>query len=402
MTGHPILPESKFPDFSTITIYKRFFISVYESVRGLFEEPPNDLFPELSGEVNGFINTLPSIQNSYSVMGFQGDELKSLMTLKIISAISLWYGFSRKVSPNKRDQVRQRKNSFGNITDRLHSKPNLRINAVIPTKTMNSDRAKMENLFMLAENLSNSKVFFRVYVVGIIPDELKSRIADLNGVHTISLSHDNGPADARNHGIKLSQEDGSDVVIFIDDDVVNPAVADMIEISKRAHETNSIILPKFRSKDYLCYDIYHDLDGTLNGVYINGSENERLLYGTTCVLAVPIEILNRCGFDPYFPIAAGEDIDFSLRATDLGYNILSADDIVFIHDYGYVRGGLKMFVNRFIRYGEGNHLIKEKYPDFYDRLLKSKLRPTLTSRPTEIYIPVSFGNFISKIEGENL
>ncbi len=122
----------------------------------------------------------------------------------------------------------------------------------------------------------------------------------------------------------------------------------------------------------------------------------------TVQLAVPIEILNKCGFDPYFPIAAGEDIDFSLRVTDLGYNILSADDVVFTHDYDYVRGGLKMFVDRFIRYGEGNRLIKEKFPDFYDRLLKCKFRPTLTSMPTEIYIPADFGNFTSKIEMENL
>lgn len=61
------------------------------------------------------------------------------------------------------------------------------------------------------------------------------------------------------------------------------------------------------------------------------------------------------GFNENIKIAGGEDIDIGLRLAQIG-NLNYAFESVLLHDFS---DGIKGFVKRFIRYGQGNRIIEE-------------------------------------------
>lgn len=62
------------------------------------------------------------------------------------------------------------------------------------------------------------------------------------------------------------------------------------------------------------------------------------------------------GFDESIQIAAGEDVDFGLRLWEIGpLSFASHAQVMHVFE-----GGLPAFVKRFLRYGRGNHLLRQR------------------------------------------
>lgn len=61
------------------------------------------------------------------------------------------------------------------------------------------------------------------------------------------------------------------------------------------------------------------------------------------------------GFNENIKIAGGEDIDLGLRLAEIGHLTYAFESVV-LHDFS---DGIKGFVKRFIRYGQGNRIVEE-------------------------------------------
>ncbi len=109
----------------------------------------------------------------------------------------------------------------------------------------------------------------------------------------------------------------------------------------------------------------------------------------------------RFRFDESFPLAAGWDIDFSLKIRDSGSKIIPEDKIIIKHDYGYDDGetSLMKFISRYKRYGEGDKLVLQKHPKFYDNLSLGVTRQTLVGTATKWGTPSVLNPLISNMEG---
>jgi len=195
----------------------------------------------------------------------------------------------------------------------------------------------------------------------VVPDNIQYIKVDLNG----------GPAKARNIGIEQSIENESDVVLFTDLDCVpntdwSEAMVRMFLIEKKAHILSG--MTKSYTKNWL--GKYHEINGTLNGrVFL---ESNQLLYGPTCNLAITRDVAEHLRFDQTFPFAAGEDIDFCLRAIQSGFSIRLCANAIVKHDYGYtrrnVRGNIQSFMRQFERYAEGENILLTRNPEYYSYL----------------------------------
>jgi len=228
---------------------------------------------------------------------------------------------------------------------------------------------------------------------------MSSDFKKFKNVEMIGIENDIGPARARNVGIERAMKTDPELIIFMDDDVVHPISDTFESFCKMAVSGNDIYTPKIQSYGNTCYDFFHDVDGTLNGVYEKGRYGERLFYGTTCVMICPRKVLSEgLSFDERFPLAAGEDIDFCIRARNSGHNIIPADSIIVQHDYGYghTDDSLLKFISRFVRYGEGNSIIKERQPQYFNELTNALRRPTELKSTSNIRIPRVI-RFLSKI-----
>jgi hypothetical protein len=119
-----------------------------------------------------------------------------------------------------------------------------------------------------------------------------------------------GPAHARNTGIMESIESGITDVILADSDLhVSPS--NLVQLIQCYEACNSAIAcPVLESYGTTWFDQYHDINGTLNGRYLNKSGKE-LLFGTTSLMCINRAFFeNGTLFSTDFKETAGEDIDF--------------------------------------------------------------------------------------------
>ena len=79
------------------------------------------------------------------------------------------------------------------------------------------------------------------------------------------------------------------------------------------------------------------------------------LYIVTANALVWKNALIKCGcFNETFNIAAGEDVELSIRLWQIG-NLSYISDSLVLHDFG---NGLNDFIKRFFRYGKGNRQLE--------------------------------------------
>jgi GT2 family glycosyltransferase len=346
-------------------------------------------------EISGLLTYMKSRRIELESEGLSKSEILVYLTLNMISSFSLWLGFNNVVDQPK-SQSRANNNSAQPSTSLIQrhvTQGNNKLCVVIPTNISNQDKGRLLKLNRLVKSLIQWDNLLRIWIIGRIPDRALSVLGKFEKVETINLEEDKGPAKARNIGIERALESDMELIVFMDGDVVSPDKNAFESVFNRAIRDGGIYFPKVESYYRTCFDLFHDLDGTLNGVYEPDSNLNSLLYGTTCVMIAPTSIFCRgLKFDEDFPLAAGEDIDFCIRARANGVKVLPADDLIVKHDYGY-RGRnnpLAKFVSRFARYGEGNRLIKSRSSEYFHILTNSIRRSThypkkkVTGTPTSV------------------
>ena len=357
---------------------------------------------DFNDELNGLLTYLRARRVEFETMGLPKREVSIFLTLNMISAFSLWLGFNRTKEYPKLVKETKEDNSKGyNSSEILKSEVRSKYKScvVIPTSLINLDAGRIIQLKNLVMSLSLWENLSAVWIIGRIPEEAISILGEFKKLEVINLYEDKGPAKARNIGIEKALAAGMDLVIFMDDDVVGPFNDTFKSVCNKAVKSDVIYSPKIESYYNTCFDLFHDLDGTLNGIYEPDTENKSLVYGTTCVMIAPASIFqDGLRFDEDFPLAAGEDIDFCIRAKAKGIRVVPADELIVKHDFGYNENSnsLTRFVSRFVRYGEGNRLIKSRQPEYFNTLTQSIRRPTWCLRKKVSIIPTTV-NELSKL-----
>jgi hypothetical protein len=348
---------------------------------------------DFTDELNGLLGYLFYRRDEFEVAGLAKKDASIFLTLNMISSFSLWLGYNRaqKYSKSLKEVVgNEMKEHFSSRISRSESRNNYKSCIIIPTNLTIFDETKMLQLKSLVMSLNSWDNLSSLWIVGRIPEQASKILSQIEKVEIIDVKEDNGPAKARNIGIEKALDADMDLIVFMDDDVVNPVNGAFKSVCNEAVKGRALYSPKIKSYSSSCFDLFHDLDGTLNGVYESGSEHKSLVYGTTCVMIAPIVVFeNGLRFDENYPLAAGEDIDFCIRAKAKGHKIIPADDLVIRHHYGYdeTKESLTKFVSRFIRYGEGNRLIKEKQPEYFNTMTHSTRRPTQITLKRELIVP---------------
>lgn len=173
----------------------------------------------------------------------------------------------------------------------------------------------------------------------------------------VRLDLNGGPAHARNVGIAWALARGAKVLLFADHDCVLEdgwarAFSDFLKDSEHA-----IAGGLTRSLGTTTLDRFHDFNGTLNGRWVLPDRSE-LLYAPTCNLAMRAEVAHAFRFDERYATAAGEDVDFCLRARRR-FSIGLCRDALVRHDYGYANSvtGFPRFVGTFKKYKAANALL---------------------------------------------
>jgi glycosyltransferase involved in cell wall biosynthesis len=196
----------------------------------------------------------------------------------------------------------------------------------------------------------------------------------------VSVYHqqiNSGPAKARNSGKKIALENNSDIIAFTDTDcILSENWIETIINSFQDSKDFQILSGNTVSFDKNWFGTYHNLNGTLNGRKFK--DNERLLYGTTANLAITKEVAENIDFSEYFPLAAGEDIEFCFRANQSGFAITHIPQMIIFHNYGYTCNllkNLKSFCRQFKRYGQGEVTLLQKVPEYYAYLDRTEEIP---------------------------
>lgn len=183
----------------------------------------------------------------------------------------------------------------------------------------------------------------------------------------LKQNENKGPAAARSLGLNHALRAGCDIIAFTDSDCV-PSKEWLSEVKSTFlnNDMCSIVSGKTTSFGNTWFNRYHELNGTLNGRKFRGTDN--LLYGPTCNLAITASVGKNVFFDEDFPLAAGEDINFCLKANRLGYLIKHNPLMIIQHDFGYLGKlfyDLKRFIRQFERYAEGEDVLIRKNPSYY-------------------------------------
>lgn len=198
----------------------------------------------------------------------------------------------------------------------------------------------------------------------VVDDASPLALPSLPGrVEVLRLPSNQGPAGARNRGVERSLALGADLVLFTDADCV-PAPGWAAEMAAFLADGRHVAAGGVtRSLGTTLLDRYHDFAGSLNGRWLLPGR-EALMYATTCNLAVRAEVLAGVRFDERFPVAAGEDVDFSVRLRRHGLIGLATRAVVH-HDFAYpgLIGGLAAFRQMFRRYGEADPLLWQEHPE---------------------------------------
>ena len=359
---------------------------------------------DFTDELTGLLSYLQVRRVEFETTGLSKNGVSIFLTLNMISSFSLWLGFNRAQEYPKSIKEVAEDNSKESNSSKIPSgeiKSNHKSSVIIPTNLTNLDAGRLRQLKDLLMSLSSWENLSGLWIIGRIPEQAAKVFSEIKGLEIINVDEDKGPAKARNIGIEKALATGTDLIIFMDDDVVSPVNETFKSVCNNAVRSRVIYSPKIESYSSTCFDLFHDIDGTLNGVYEPDTEHKSLVYGTTCVMIAPVSIFrDGLRFDENFPLAAGEDIDFCIRAKAKGIPVVPADDLIVKHDFGYNdnNDSLTRFVSRFVRYGEGNRLIKSRQPEYFDTLTHSIRRPTHSLLKNTSIIPASVKELSNLVE----
>ena len=214
----------------------------------------------------------------------------------------------------------------------------------------------------------------RPHLVIVVDDCSPTQVVVTEGTLLRRQKFNQGPAAARNLGKRIAGDHGADIVAFTDVDCVpDPHWLETAVRTFHADRRFSILSGNTRSFDQGWLDQYHEINGTLNGRRLKAQG--KLLYGTTANLAITRQVNTSLRFDTSFPSAAGEDIEFCLRANRMGFAIRHVQEMLVRHDFGYDGGrflGWLRFVQQFRKYASGEAVLLTQVPEYYRYLEQSE------------------------------
>ncbi|KAK9816901.1 hypothetical protein WJX72_006944 [[Myrmecia] bisecta] len=215
---------------------------------------------------------------------------------------------------------------------------------VLVSKTLErlARQTRLPNLIVLVDDASPVPV----------PDSFAS-----DTVVVLRAAFNAGPASARNAGVHVAKAFGARYICYLDADCIPAAdwICQML-VAQAAHP--GIICGRTTStQPETLVGLYHDICGTLNGRVL---EDESILYGCTCNLAVDIKVV-QFDFDTGFPGAAFEDVEYCVRARKQGISLRYVKEAVVQHHYECDCRGL---FKQFQRYGSYEHLMCKRHPDY--------------------------------------
>jgi GT2 family glycosyltransferase len=299
---------------------------------------------------------------------------------KIVECLSFWSGYMEAGGHFEYDENKKPGDLLRtNHTAREAWSQSTELIAVIPIGSVSSPIATIlqNTLTTLEHHAAINKVL--CIFDGCEPTNLKFN--SFNKVKVTSIPQKRGPAYARNLGIAEALNDTSDLLLLDSDISISTQYLNELLIAyyKKPFE---ISCPKIIGAGSSWWDQYHDLCGTLNGRYFK-EHRDQLFFGTTSCMMVPNQILQSgVRFCTDFDFAGGEDIDFCLKALSNGFDINPVDHVKIRHWYGYksIEGSesenWNKFKERFSRYGRGEVMVLERFPQYYDLLAQSKERPS--------------------------
>lgn len=176
----------------------------------------------------------------------------------------------------------------------------------------------------------------------------------------------------RNLGLKKAQ---GDIIAFIDADCV-PDNNWLIELAKSINNEEKIIVA----------GSIKSIGGKTTGDVGEERRNSKkyLDEAPTMNMAFKKEIIKKVGFfDEKF--SCGEDVDFTWRATDLGYKIRYNKNAIIYHDWG----NLKQDIKRFFGYGKARTRLYKKHPHRWKNLFGYDM-VTLIYPLYIIFLPLTF------------
>lgn len=175
----------------------------------------------------------------------------------------------------------------------------------------------------------------------------------------IRLHNNRGPAHARNVGMERALKLGATNLFFTDHDCeLMPGWGKAFEyfLEKENYPVAGGIT---RSSGNTLLDLYHEMNGTLNGRLLPNGE---LLYTPSCNLAMQACVAMNFRFDESFPDAAGEDVDFCFRVRRK-YRIGLCKNAIIDHNWGYKStiGGIPQFIRMLKKYKAAHSLLRSKH-----------------------------------------
>ena len=186
----------------------------------------------------------------------------------------------------------------------------------------------------------------------------------------IRSDQNEGPAAARNKGLKASRREKMDFVCFTDADCLPEKtwVENMLKHFEQ-HPSDDIIggiTASFNGENYV--ELMHDAFGSLNGRLL---PDDTLLYATSCNMGVRLRTV-AVEFNTAFPEAAYEDVDFCINAREAGAILRSVESVRIMHDYDASLTGL---IEQFTRYGRSAFLMQKLHPFFESWLRTTRSIP---------------------------
>lgn len=234
------------------------------------------------------------------------------------------------------------------------------ISVILPTHNRSSS---LKKTLLSLINQTYPKSRYEIIVVDDGgSDGTKNMIEELNKQTNSKIHYlwqkNQGPAAARNFGIKHSK---SGIIAFTDDDcIVNPdwleKIASAFSKDKDATIVGGETIPP---KGEIVAAVGQGLTKNAFFDYVNGKKEA--IFFPTCNAAFRKAVFGKAGyFDEDFPLAAGEDLEFSWRCFKKGLKMLYAPEIVVTH---YCTPNLRAYARQSFNYGRGNYITKLKQPD---------------------------------------
>lgn len=248
-------------------------------------------------------------------------------------------------------------------TKRNNIIPSSKVAIVVPVFVRNDKGKKQVEALIQSIKKQNIEPDFVFLVDDCSPSKYQTY-----GLNVTKMDTNGGPAKARNKGIELAVKNGADIIAFTDSDVI--LTEDWVGNIKKFFIENKqyqALSGKTVSYGNTWYDLYHDVNGTLNGRKFK--ELDQLLYGPTCNFAIDIKALDNLRFSVDFPLAAGEDIDFCFQFLKKRNNIGYANNVKIYHDFGFEKWryftNKNSFKNVFKKYAKGEKVLLKRIPEYY-------------------------------------